>query len=128
MAKTKKKLSEIVSQSTLTKTKDEFYSNKDKEVDDTIENCILDMEHYIEVNVPDGRTTDDFTGGYIQQLSRTRTLYLFYGKSKNSTSYTSTVDVKDFGEYLYMRNILDIYMYYLQESKKRNRTTLKRRR
>ena len=121
------KLSEIVSRDKLNKTKDEFYSQMDKEIDDTIENCILDMEHYIEVNTPKGRTVSDFTGGYIQQLSRTRTLYLFYGKNTKGTRFTSQVDVKNFQEYLYLRNVLDIYMYFLQESKKRVRTSLNRR-
>ena len=121
------KLSEIVSRDKLNKTKDEFYSHMDKEVDDTVENCILDMEHYIEVNTPKGRTVSDFTGGYIQQLSRTRTLYLFYGKNTKGTRFTSQVDVKNFQEYLYLRNVLDIYMYFLQESKKRVRTSLNRR-
>ena len=121
------KLSEIVSRDKLDKTKDEFYSHMDKEVDDTIESCILDMEHYIEVNTPKGRTVSDFTGGYIQQLSRTRTLYLFYGKNTKGTRFTSQVDVKNFQEYLYLRNVLDIYMYFLQESKKRVRTSLNRR-
>ncbi len=34
----------------------------------TVEELILEMNLLLEDNLPDGKSIDDFTGGYVQQL------------------------------------------------------------
>jgi len=127
MAKQKKKLSDTLDSVADDVSREDFYTDKNKEEDQSIKDCILDMEHIIEVNAPDGKGVTDCNGGYIQQLTQSKVLYLFYGNDKNNNSVTETIELKTFQEYFYIRDIFDIYMYYIRDAGKRKRNKLSRR-
>ena len=127
MAKQRKKLSDIIKDASKDVSRVDFYDNHNKEDDQSIRDCILDMEHIIESNVPDGKSIIDFNGGYIQQLSLSRQMYLYYGNDKNNNKVTTIVELKTFAEYIYIRDIFDIYMFYLRESKSISRKSITRR-
>lgn len=67
----------------------------------TVNDVVNVFNHIIDSNVPSGKTSDDFTGGYIQQLSNSNQLVLYFGSKindkgeKTNNRDTVKLDIED---------------------------------
>lgn len=66
----------------------------------TVKDMVNVFNKIVEQNAPIGKTADDFTGGYIQQMSNSNQLVLYYGYKfkdgeKTGNKDTTILDVDD---------------------------------
>jgi|FLOH01.1.fsa_nt_gi hypothetical protein len=62
----------------------------------TVEELILEMNLLLEDNLPDGKSIDDFTGGYVQQLKNNTKFVAYFGTKIGSTNKsTSSIVIED---------------------------------
>lgn len=58
----------------------------------TVEELIADIDDLIDDISPDGKSKDDFTGGYVQQLKNSNQFVAYFG-TKKGTNNRDTVKV-----------------------------------
>jgi len=75
----------------------------------TIEELIEDIDLLLADNLPEGKTVDDFTGGYVQQLANSTKFVAYFGtKVGSNNKATSSIAIEN--------NELDI-MYMMLKAK-----------
>lgn len=57
-----------------------------------VEDLMMDIDSLLEDNLPEGKTLDDFTGGYVQQLKNSNQLVVYFG-TKAGTNNRETVKI-----------------------------------
>ena len=57
-----------------------------------VEELMIDMDELLEDIAPDGKTKDNFTGGYVQQLKHSNRFTAFFG-TKEGTTNKATVQI-----------------------------------
>lgn len=61
----------------------------------TVEQLIVGVNKLLNEHAPAGKTVDDFTGGYIQQLKNSTRLTAFFGtKTGSNNKATSQIDIE----------------------------------
>ena len=62
----------------------------------TIEDLIKDIDFMLSQNLPEDKTIEDFTGGYVQQLKNSTKFVAYFGtKSGSNNKATSSIPIPD---------------------------------
>ena len=103
------------------KMRSEFWTSRLHNEDETIKETLEEFEHIIKSNAPDD--FNKFTGSYIQRLSNSNQLVLFYGNTKTRNPISAKLDI-DEEMFDYVFELHTVYMYYFQKANKPKKKTL----